>query len=137
MPQGVLGDVVLISGLSGRGGGAHLPSQACPATLPPCHPVLHILTLSQALPDMVGFVSHACSICKIELLAWGWGQWEFLMLPVYHQLCWAPAGVEDLEGDKRWPYCPPQQGCWGLLPGDAQGAPSHTWWLGVVALYPQ
>lgn len=103
----------------------HLPYQACAATPHPT--ILHILTLSQALSDMPGLITHACSICKIELLAWGWGQRELLMLPLHHQLCWAPAGVEDLGEDKRWHYYLHQQGCWGLLPVDAQGAPTLTW----------
>lgn len=50
---------------------------------------------------MLGLITHAHSICKIELLAWGWRQWELLMLPLYHQLCWAPAGVEELREEIR------------------------------------
>lgn len=89
-------------------GAADFPYQVSPppATL---SPILHILTLSQALPDMLGLISHACSICKIELLAWGRGQWELLMLSLQYQLRWAPARVKDLGGHKRWLLGAPAQ----------------------------
>ena len=60
-----------------------------------------MLTFLQAFPDMLGLITHAHSICKIELLSWGWRQWELLMLPLHHQLCWAPAGVEELRKEIR------------------------------------
>lgn len=77
---------------------------------PPPHPsAWHVLTLPQALPDVPGLVSHARSVSKMELVAWGWGQRELRALPLYHQFCWTPAGVEDLGRENRWPHCPYQQ----------------------------
>lgn len=126
-PQGILGIVVLDSYLEKLRVGEQpaFPTRFAPppATL---SPILHILTLSQALPDMLGLINHARSIWKIELLAWGWGQRELLMLSLHHQLCWAPAGLEDLVGREevatvgsslrifRGPpsACPPLPQCW-------------------------
>ena len=102
MPQEVLGNVVLNSCLSGWV--ERIPTSTTRLALLPSQPptpVLHMLTFLQAFPDMLGLITHAHSICKIELLAWGWRQWELLMLPLHHQLCWAPAGVEELREEIR------------------------------------
>lgn len=88
---------------------------------------------------MLSLISHACSIYKIELLAWGRGQRELLMLPLHHQLCWAPAGAEDLGERRGGPIAcdaqgPPSFICWlraGCPPSSGRvGHPRHHWLLG-------
>lgn len=60
-------------------------------------------TLAQAFPDMLGFITHARSIGKVEFLVWGCRERELLMFPLHHQLCRAPAGIKHLRGDRRDP----------------------------------
>jgi hypothetical protein len=51
---------------------------------------IHILTLLQTLSDVLGLISNAHRVMKIELLVWNLGQGELFMFTIHHQLCWAP-----------------------------------------------